>query len=417
MKKVVKTKMKSVPFFNSSTARDITTSLSPIKVCMHVLGTARNDVRVMRSATALLEAGFIVSIVDIAEKHSWHSEEEIHGIHLKHISMPSSFMTTRFRKWALLKSGRILILGTLKLLQTPADIYHAHDVSGLFPCYMAARLRRKPLVFDSHELPLCDMSIRSPWLLALLAFFLERIIPRCTEVITVSPPIAQEISRRYCVPKVSLIRNVPNYRDVPKSDRLRQYLKLSSDIRIALYQGGLQHNRSLDNLVRAAPFLDPKIVIVLMGPGDESVFSRLEALVVSEGASERIKILPAVPYEELLDWTASADIGLIVYSQDYSLNIRWCLPNKLFEYFMAGIPVLSSQLDAVAEVIKTYKVGSIVSSLTPQDIGSSINALLADSTALATMRCNALQVARDEFSWEKESQQLIQLYHWVLSKK
>jgi glycosyltransferase involved in cell wall biosynthesis len=414
MKKVASTKTKYVPFSNCSTTRDTTTT--PIKVCMNVLGTAHNDMRVMRSARTLQESGFTVSIVDIAEKNSRRSEEEIHGICVKHISMPGSFMTTRFRRWALLKAGWILIISTLKLLQTPADIYHAHDVSGLFPCYIASQLRRKPLIFDSHELPMSYMSIRSPWLLALLAFFLARIIPHCAEVITVSPPIAQEMCRRYHIPRVSLIRNVPEYRDVPKSDRLRQHLKLVSNIRIALYQGKLQHDRSLDKLVRAAPFLDPNIVVVLMGPGEESTLSQLEELIASEGVSEQIRILQAVPYEELLDWTASADIGLVVFSQDYSLSIRWCLPNKLFEYLMAGVPVLSSQLDAVVEVIGTYNVGSIVPSLSPADIGASINAMLADSASLATMRCNALQVARDEFSWEKESQQLIQLYHRVLSK-
>src|SRR5713101_6643999 len=98
----------------------------PTRVCMHVLGSARNDVRVMRSATALLEARFAVSIVDIEEKCNQPAEEDIHGIHVKHILMPASFLATRFTKWALLRTAKIIIRGALRLLETTEDVYHAH---------------------------------------------------------------------------------------------------------------------------------------------------------------------------------------------------------------------------------------------------------------------------------------------------
>ncbi len=391
-----------------------TTAVALIRICMHVLGPARTDVRVMREATALAQAGYAVSIVDVESEDKQPVEEEFHGIYLKHIMVSRSFLSTRFSRWSLIRATQILLRSTLRLIQTRADIYHAHDVSGLLPCYIAASLRRKPLIFDSHELPLGYMSIRSRWLLALLAHLLAHSVPHCAEVITVSSPIAQEISKRYRVPRVSLIRNVPAYRDVPKGDRLRQHIGLSPETRLVLYQGGLLHNRSLDKLVRAAPFLDPNIIIVLMGPGEGSIQSELEALINSEGVNDRVKILPPVPYEELLDWTASADIGLIVYPLDDSLNIRWCLPNKLFEYLMAGLPVLSSHLDAVVEVIKTYDVGCVVESLASADIAVSINAMLADSATLATMRHNALYAAHHEFVWEKEGQELVRLYRRIL---
>ncbi len=121
-----------------------------------------------------------------------------------------------------------------------------------------------------------------------------------------------------------------------------------------------------------------------------------------------------MPYAELLEWTASADIGLTIFPPDYSLSIRFTLPNKLFEYLMAGRPVLSSQLDAIAEVIKTYNVGQIVPSLAPSAIAAAINAMLADTAALARMRRNALETAQHEFYWEKESQELILLYKKLL---
>jgi glycosyltransferase involved in cell wall biosynthesis len=247
--------------------------------------------------------------------------------------------------------------------------------------------------------------------------FLISVLPRCAGVITVSQPIAQEIQRRYRVPKVSLLRNVPTYQKIARSDRLRQTLGLGPDVRIALYQGSLQFRRGLDQLILAASFLEPDIVIVLLGPAPEETLPEIEALIASEGVADRIKILPPVPYEELLEWTASADIGLILYAPDYSLNTRMCLPNKFFEYLMAGLPVLSSRLDAVGEVITAYGVGQIVSSLTSEDIGAAINAILADQAALDRMHCNALKVAEQEFCWEREKAGLIHLYQDILAER
>jgi len=167
-------------------------------------------------------------------------------------------------------------------------------------------------------------------------------------------------------------------------------------------------------LIRSAAFLEHDIVIVLMGRSIRDTQSQLEALIVSEGTADRVKIIPPVPYKDLLDYTASADLGLIFYSPDYSLNVRMCLPNKIFEYMMAGIPVLSSDLDAVAEVIKGYDAGQVVSSLAPADIGAAISEVLADRPALERMSRNALEASRQDLSWEKESRRLTQLYQDVL---
>ncbi len=381
-----------------------------MRVCMHVLGPARTDVRVMREAIALVQAGYSVSIVDVESRDQQATEEEFQGVCLKHITVSHAFLSTRFSRWSLIRAIGILLRSTLRLIREPADIYHAHDVSGILPCYIAARIRRKSLVFDSHELPLDYMSIRSRLQFAVLARLVAYIVPHCTEVITVSLPIAEEIRRRYRIPKVSLIRNIPFYKAVSKNDRLRHSLGLAPDTRIVLYQGGIQYNRSLDKLVRAAPFLEPNVVMVFMGPSEGTIQCELEVLIDEEGVNDRVKILPSVPYEELLEWTASADIGLIVFELDASLSIRWCLPNKLFEYLMAGLPVLTSQLDAVVEIVQTYELGYVVNSLDAVDIASAINTMLANLDALTAMRKNALHAAQHEFLWEKESQKLVELY-------
>jgi glycosyltransferase involved in cell wall biosynthesis len=332
--------------------------------------------------------------------------------------MPHAFFSTRFDKWTLIRVTGLFVRTTIRLLQTQADIYHGHEVSGLLPCYIAAILRRKPVIFDAHEMPLferplSELGFSRRLLRKLLAIMLAYIVPRCAGVITVSPPIVEELRKRYNITDVVLLRNLPEYREVPRSDRLRQHLGLAPDVRIALYQGYLQPNRGLDRLIRAAAFLDPNIVIVIMGKNRKTTQTQLEALIASEGVADRVKILPPVAYAELLDWTSSADIGLNVASPDYSLNVRYFLPNKLFEYLLAGVPVLSSSLEAMVEVINTYDVGQILPSLEPEDIGNAINRMLADPQGLARQRSHALEASRNELYWEKESTKLLDLYQSI----
>ena len=408
--------MKTAPYLSTSRESEAASMPSPCRVCMHVRGVARTDFRVMREAAALLEAGFSVAIVDVEYERSRPAEEDIRGVCIKHTIRPQAFVPARFKPWFLVKATHLMLSSTIRLMRTPAAIYHAHDANALPACYIAARLRRKPLILDSHELPLHEPGI-TRWhrLSALARRIFGGMLRRCAGVITPSPLYAQQIRRSYHCPEVSLIRNFPPYRAVARNDRLRQRLGLAPEVRIALYQGYLQPDRSLDLLVRAARFLEQDIVIVMMGKGDATTLAQLEALIASEGVAERVRILPPVPYEELLEWTASADLGLTLFSPDYSLSIRLTLPNKLFEYVMAGLPVLTSPLDAIVEVINTYDVGRVVSELSPADIGAAISAMLADREGLARMRGNALAAAKEEFHWEKESQELIRLYRRVLA--
>jgi glycosyltransferase involved in cell wall biosynthesis len=388
------------------------------KVGMHVLGTVVTDPRVLREAAALVEAGYDVSIVDIEEEGSHQREEELRGINLQHVLMPPAFFTTRLDKWTLIRVSKLFVNTTLRLLQTQADVYHGHEVSGLLPCYVAGALRRKPVIFDAHEMPLeerpiSELGTSRRMLRQLLMVMLRYIVPHCAGVITVSPPIVEELIKRYRLSGVTLIRNVPPYRQVEKTNRLREKLDLDSNVRIALYQGYLQPNRGLDRLIRAAKYLEPNTVIVMMGKNRKTTQAQLEALIASEGVTDRVKIIPPVPYEELLEWTSSADIGLNVASPTYSLNVKYFLPNKLFEYLMAGVPVLTSPLPAMVEVVKSHEAGQVLPSLEPEEIGKSINAMLADPTALARMSSNAIAATREEYNWEKECEKLIGLYRSI----
>jgi glycosyltransferase involved in cell wall biosynthesis len=278
---------------------------------------------------------------------------------------------------------------------------------------VAARLRRRPLIFDAHELPLVEPNI-TRWrrLCALARAALRAMMKRCAGVITVSPPIVDELRRRYGGPPAVLVRNIPPYQPPVASKRLHETLQIDTRTRIALYQGNLQADRGLDRLVLAGRFLQPGIVIVLMGKG--AMRAELEALAAREGVYDRVFILPPVPYADLLAWTASADAGLIIYPPSYSPNVLMCMPNKLFEYVMAGLPVIASPLVAVEEVLRRYGVGGVIDVPEPEQIGHAISAILSSPESLARMRQNALAACADDLRWEVEVYQLFRLYREVL---
>jgi glycosyltransferase involved in cell wall biosynthesis len=379
---------------------------------MHVIGIGRTDVRVIREAKALVAAGYQVTVVDIERDTSRPREETIEGIHFKHVFMPNRFVKSRIKLWFLVKTARTILSSAWLMIRTPTDIYHAHEDNALYACYMAAVLRRKKLVFDAHELPYVQPNITRWRLLCGIArWTLRRMMPRCAGVMTVSPPIVDEIQRRYGGKRAVLVRNTPPYTAPITSNRLRERLGLPSTTRLALYQGGLEADRQLDIVVRAARYLAPDQHIVLLGSGASQ--AALEALITEEGVSQQVTILPPVPYAELLAWTASADVGLILYDGGYSPNVQYCLPNKLFEYLMAGVPVLATRLDAVEALVAQYQVGAITPALAPQAVGESIRSLLNDPAHLAQLRHNALRAAQQDLRWEVEQEQLLALYRSI----
>lgn len=388
------------------------------KICMlFIEAPGRTEARLMRDAVALAEAGFDVTIIDIENDPARALEEDIQGVHFKHIYMPGWYVSTRFKPFFPLKLAWVLVRCIRHQLRyAPFDLFHVHVEKAFLAGYIAARLQRKPLIFDSPDLPFSDPHLlRSPILKRLSEGLLKRLIIYCRQIITASPFYAREIQKNYPDAAITVIYNVPVYREVQKTTRLHAYLQLDPQVRIALYQGNIQPDRELERLVYAAHFLDPDVVIVMMGKGFRDTPVRLQQLIEQQQVQDRVKIIPPVPYNELLDWTAAADIGLTLFSPDYSKSIRYTLPNKLFEYLMAGLPVLSAPLDAIAEVVNTEQVGYVIASLEPEEIAHGINTLLTDSQALATMQHNALTVAREKFNWNTESRKLIRLYDELLA--
>jgi glycosyltransferase involved in cell wall biosynthesis len=232
--------------------------------------------------------------------------------------------------------------------------------------------------------------------------------------LAVSDPIADLVRDRWRVPRPAVLLNCPpawrpELPDPPVSRRIGEALGLAPERPIVLYQGGFSVDRGVEELVAAAgdaALRELDVAVVFMGYG------RLQGFVESAArqSPERIHVLPAVPPDELLDWTASADVSF-VGQPPRTLNQRMNLPNKLFESLMAGVPVVVSQGNEQCRLVTAEKVGSCTDVDSPPAVAATIAALLRQPAwERQRLRAHCRSVALGRYTWDQNATGLIALY-------
>ena len=290
--------------------------------------------------------------------------------------------------------------------QEQADFYHAHDLNTLPIAWYAKRRLGGKLIYDSHELytETTGLSALERWLWRKI----EKLLVRDSDlVLTINDSIAQELKRRYKVPKAHVIMNCAETDGVMhRGDLIRRALELPPEDPIILYQGGFSPHRGLENLIEAMRYISCGC-LVLMGWGKLEDELRFRARVRSL-LGYKVFFLPPVPQDQLLLWTASADLGVIPYQAD-SLNNYYTLPNKLFEYIVVGLPVAASNLPELRRVVEEYGLGCTFNPDDPADIARVVEYILSEPDRYAFFKCNAQKAAKI-FNWHEEGGKLLSLY-------
>jgi glycosyltransferase involved in cell wall biosynthesis len=286
------------------------------------------------------------------------------------------------------------------LLFSSADLLVANDLDTLLANHLARRGRK--LVYDSHEyyteVPelTARPAVRRVWLA------IERwIFPKLKTVITVNDSIAEAYHQRYGG-SLHVVRNIPMKRDLAPAPS-RAELGLPADRRILVMQGaGLNIQRGVEEAVLAMKDL-PGCQLLLIGGGD--VWPVVERLAKEHRLEDRVRLIGKLPYERMMDYTRNADLGLTL-DKDTNLNYRFSLPNKLFDYLNAGIPVLATDLPEVARIIRRYDAGILIPAPDPAVIAREVKAFFADEDRVRQVRANATFAAR-ELDGEEEMKKLV----------
>ncbi|MFQ5568681.1 MAG: glycosyltransferase family 4 protein [Rhodothermales bacterium] len=371
-------------------------------VVFALTGDVRRNSRALKQLRALAALGLTTEALTLGPpaRAPWLEE----GVRLHVIPRPPGSGPRFF--------ARIHRLFRQAAVHTPARIYHASDLYTLPAMHAAARQQGGRLVYDARELyPFVAATAGRPWVRWFWRMVEGRHIHRADAVFTVSDSIAEKLSRMYGVPRPTVLHNVPVNRDVTPSNYLRAQTGASPETVVLLHQGHIQKGRGCALLADAMRDI-PGAVLVFLGGGPLKPV--LQQQVETTGLHHRIYFLDPVPPDALLPITASADIGITLL-EDTCLNHRFALPNKLFEYVMAGLPVLASDLPEIRGVVDTFGVGCLVDPADRTGLVKTLQRMVDDREARARWSAQTRQVF-ETFNWSTASQRLTRTYQDLLTR-
>ncbi len=358
------------------------------KVIVSVINDLVTDRRVHRTCGVLQSLGFEVLLVGRKKRKSPPMDSRPYAV---------KRMRLLFEKGPLFYACYNLRLFLLLLFRR-ADLYYSNDLDTLLPNFLISRMKRKPLIYDAHEyftgvpeLAKGSFAWRS-WKM------IERwILPRLRRMITVNDSIAGIYQEEYGIQPI-VVRNMPVRVSIEEFSLSRTNLGLPEDWKILIFQGsGINIQRGAEEAVEAMKFIEG---VMLLFVGDGDVIPQLKERVLQLNLAHKVMFVPRVPMERLKIYTRVADGGLTL-DKDTNINYRFSLPNKLFDYIQAGIPVLGTNLPEISRIIDHYGVGLVVDSLQPEILAKAMKTFLFDEHLRQTWKAN-LATAAGELCWENE---------------
>lgn len=294
------------------------------------------------------------------------------------------------------------------LLFQKRDLFVSNDLDTLLPNVLVTKIKRKKLVYDAHEYFLGILEIQHrPKVKRVWQKIEQFCFPKLEKIITVSQSIAEQYKLEYGK-EVKVVRNIPVLQKSEPVDisQERSALGLPLDKKIIILQGNAIHkDRGGEEIVEAIPFIDDAILIIV-GKGD--MLPNLKTRVQELNIADKVLFMGSVSPEKLRIFTAISDLG-VTFDKNVSPNHYFSLPNKLFEYIHAGIPVVCSNLPERKRIVEEYQVGVVLDDLSPESVSGTINKIFADSEKLLQFKNNC-RLAMVELNWQKEEEVLKEIY-------
>ena len=367
------------------------------KTYISVTNDLFTDQRVRKVCEFLVANGFDVTLVGRKLKDSQ--------------DMPAGlkYKTKRFPLW-FKKGPKFYATYNLRLffylLFRKADVLISNDLDTLYANHWARKFKGKcQLIYDSHEYYCGTPELESrPKVQKFWRKIEKRCLPKVDAMYTVNESIA-DLYREEYKREVKVVRNITDG-NLPPLDMTRKHLGLPIDKKVVIMQGaGINIDRGGEEMIAAIQKVDNALLAIV---GDGDVVPELKAKVDEEGWGDKVLFFGKRPYHELMNFTALSDVGISL-DKDSNINYRFSLPNKIFDYIHAGIPLMVSELKEVAAIVRDYDVGVVCASHNVDEIAKTLNDLLSDEVALKRYKENTKKAAL-VLNWKSETEVLKEIY-------
>jgi glycosyltransferase involved in cell wall biosynthesis len=360
------------------------------------IGDVRTDGRCRNISGSLIRWGMRVIFIGPGDVDE---EEEYRGIRIRRLAVlkriGSKVMYVHF--W---------IRSFWYSVQIRPTLVVAEDLYCLPAALMVKFFTGARILYDAKELYFAMASLYERPLTQRFWSAVERFcIRRADAVITSGERDSDLIGNRYGISRPITIHNHPPRSSGSDNKRiLRDVLTISDAYTIFLYQGWLLRGRGLSYLLDIVEAIKDIFLVII---GDGVLRNELESSAREKRISDRVIFMGALPYEELLGYTAGADVGCALI-EDYGLSYQHARPNKMFEYIQAHVPVLVSTMPAMEEVVNEWGVGLAVPAEDRSAIIQAAKHFIGDAEFYDRCVTNCKKAA-EVFHWGEEEIKLFAL--------
>lgn len=357
------------------------------KISVSVSNDLSTDQRVHRVCASLYEIGYNVELIGRKLKNS----RDIDQRQYKHKRL-NLFFNKGFLFYFCLNIRLFFYL-----LFSKQNILLANDLDTLLPNFLVSKIKRKKLFYDSHELFTEVPELNNRKFVKKIWLSIEKIcLPGTYKAYTVCDSIAEYYRKKYRK-NFFVVRNLPYYHKIENN-----YLEREN---IIIYQGALNKDRGIELMIKSMQHIDNYKLFIA---GDGDIASELIELSKKLNLSYKVKFLGKLDFNNLRKITSTAVLGLSL-EQNTNLNYYYSLPNKVFDYINAGVPVLCSDLPEMRNIINNYQTGILFKGTDEKKLAKTIIKITSDRKKLLQLHHNCIKASK-ELCWENEKTRLNEIF-------